>query len=123
MNKNYCSVLFHSIPTRRVIENSKKIAKKFKKLKYTIIDSFQAKIGWGRMRKREKKNYRSVSFHSYLSAIENSKKLAKNSKNSKIPLWIRFNPKLNGKGCEREKIKIIVLFCSYAMRNRKFPKN
>ena len=35
-----------SVPTRRVIENSKKIAKKFKKLKNTIMASFQAKIGW-----------------------------------------------------------------------------
>ena len=33
---------FHSIPIRRVIENSKKIAKKFKKLKDTIMASFQA---------------------------------------------------------------------------------
>ena len=33
---------FHSIRTRRVIENSKKIAKKFKKLKNTIMASFQA---------------------------------------------------------------------------------
>ena len=39
--KNYSSV-----PTRREIENSKKIAEKFKKLKNTIMASFQAKIGW-----------------------------------------------------------------------------
>ena len=32
-----------SVPTRREIENSKKIAKKFKKLKNTIMASFQAK--------------------------------------------------------------------------------
>ena len=32
-------------PTRRVIENSKIIAKKLKKFKYTIMASFQAKIG------------------------------------------------------------------------------
>ena len=38
-NKNY-----RSVPTRRVIENSKKIAKKFKKLKNSIMDSFQANI-------------------------------------------------------------------------------
>ena len=38
-NKNY-----RSVPTRRVIENSKKIALKFKKLKNTIMYSFQAKI-------------------------------------------------------------------------------
>ena len=34
---------FRSIPTRREIENSKKIAKKLKKLKNTIMASFQAK--------------------------------------------------------------------------------
>ena len=52
----------HSVPTLRVIENSKKIAKKFKKLKNTIMAAFQAKIGWKRMRKRENKNYHYVSF-------------------------------------------------------------
>ena len=34
---------FRSIPTRREIENSKKILKKLKKLKNTIMASFQAK--------------------------------------------------------------------------------
>ena len=43
-----------SYPTRN--KNSKKIAKKFKKLENTIIVSFQAKIGWERPRRREKKN-------------------------------------------------------------------
>ena len=38
-----------------VIENSKKKAKKFKKLKNTIMASFRAKIRWERLRKREKK--------------------------------------------------------------------
>ena len=37
---------FRFVPTRCVIENSKKITKKFKKLKNTIINSFQVKIGW-----------------------------------------------------------------------------
>ena len=32
-------------------------------------------------------------------------------------------PKLVGKGCEREKIKIIIPFRSYPKRNRKFQKN
>ena len=59
-NKNY-----RSIPTQRVIENSKKIAKKFKKLKNSVIASFPAKIGWNRPRKRENKNYRSVPFLPY----------------------------------------------------------
>ena len=51
-----------SIPTRRVIENSKKKTKIFKKLKNTIMTSFRAKIDWGWPRKIENKNYRSVSF-------------------------------------------------------------
>ena len=56
-NKNCHSV--HSVPTLRVIENPKKIAKK---LKNSVMYSFQAKIGFKMMRKRENKNYRSVSF-------------------------------------------------------------
>ena len=57
-NNNY-----RSVPsTRREIENSKKIAKKFKKLKNTLMASFQSKIGWKRMRRRENKNYYYVSF-------------------------------------------------------------
>ena len=42
-------VPFRSIPTRCVIENSKQIAKKLKKLKNTIMASFQAKIGRKRL--------------------------------------------------------------------------
>ena len=45
-NKN-----FRFVPTGRVIENSKKIAKKIKKLKNTIMASFQAK---NRLEKEEK---------------------------------------------------------------------
>ena len=47
--------------TRTIIENSKKIAKKFKKLKNTFMSSFQANIGWKRLRKGENKKYRFVS--------------------------------------------------------------
>ena len=43
-------VPFRSLPNRCVIENSKQIAKKFKKLKNTIVASFQAKIGRKRPR-------------------------------------------------------------------------
>ena len=39
-----------------------KNSRKLKKLKNTIMASFQAKIDWRRQRKRENKNYRSVSF-------------------------------------------------------------
>ena len=59
--RNYRSVPFRSVPTRCVIENSKKIAKKFKKLKNTIMASFQAETGRKRLRERNK-NYRFVSF-------------------------------------------------------------
>ena len=50
------------VPNQRLIENSKKIAKNFKKLKNNVMASFQAKIGWQRLKKRENKNYRFVSF-------------------------------------------------------------
>ena len=60
--KKYRSVSF--LPDAK-IENSKKIAKNFKKLDNTIMATFQAKIGWKRMRKRENKNYHYVSFLPY----------------------------------------------------------
>ena len=55
-------LLFRFVPLRRVIENSKKMEKKFRKLKNTIVASFQAIIGWNRPRNRENKKYHSVSF-------------------------------------------------------------
>ena len=67
---------FRFVPTRCVIENSKKITKKFKKLKNTIMNSFQAKISWKRMRQREIKIF--VPFRSYQRIIQNFKKIAKN---------------------------------------------
>ena len=54
-NKNYGFVSF--LP-----DGQKKIPKKFEKLKTTIVNSFKAKIGWRMMRKRENKNYTSVTF-------------------------------------------------------------
>ena len=53
---------FRFVPTRRVRENSKKIVKKFNKLKDTVMASFQAKIDWNRPRKRKNKNCLSVPF-------------------------------------------------------------
>ena len=44
---------FPSVPTRCVTENSKKKGKKFKKLKNTIMASFQAKTGWKRVKERK----------------------------------------------------------------------
>ena len=54
-------LLFRSVPTRPIIENSKKIATKFEKVINTLMASVQAKIGWKRQRKRENKNCRFVS--------------------------------------------------------------
>ena len=51
----------HSV-TQRVIENSKNIVKKFKKLKNPVMTSFQTKISLKMPRNREKKNCRSISF-------------------------------------------------------------
>ena len=50
--------------------------------------SFQAKIGWKRLRKRENKNYRSVTF--LPGGLEESPK--KLQKNKNIPLWHHFKP-------------------------------
>ena len=67
---------FRSIQSRPGIGISKKIAKKFKKLKNIIMASFQAKIGWERMRTCEKKK---LSFRSIQSrpGIGISKKIEK----------------------------------------------
>ena len=53
---------FRFVRSLRVIENSKKIEKKLRKLKNTIAASFQVIIGWNSPRNRENKNYHSVSF-------------------------------------------------------------
>ena len=47
-------VPFCYIPTWCVMENSRQIAKKFKKLKNTIVASFQAKIGRKKAAKERK---------------------------------------------------------------------
>ena len=80
---------------------------------------FQAIIGWKRLRKRENKNYRFVSF-----PPDAKQKIPKKLlKNSKILLWLHFKQKQVGNGREREKIKIVVPFRFYPTRNRKFQKN
>ena len=54
-NKNYRFVPF--LPGAE-----KKMPKKLKKLKNTIMASFEAKIVWKKPRKRENKNYRFITF-------------------------------------------------------------
>ena len=79
MKERRKKISFRLVPTRPVIENSKKIAKKFKKLKNINMASFHDKTGWERPGKREKKlSFRSVPTR---PVIVNSKKIEKNSKN------------------------------------------
>ena len=40
-----------------------------------------------------------------------------------MPVWSHLKPEQVGKGQEKEKINIVVLFRSYPTRNRKFQKN
>ena len=56
-NKNY-----RFVSIRRIRDNSKKIAKKFKKLKNPVMASFQPKMGLKRPKKRESKNCLAVPF-------------------------------------------------------------
>ena len=58
------------------------------------MNSFQAKIGWKRLGKRENKKLL-FRFVPTRRVIENYKK--KKQKNSKIPLWFHFKPKQVGK--------------------------
>ena len=62
VNKNYRFVSFRFVSIRRIRDNKKKIAKKFKNLKNPVMASFQPKIGLQRPRKRENKNCRSVPY-------------------------------------------------------------
>ena len=72
--------------------------------------------------KRENKNYRFVQFQP--DGLEKIPiKLKKINKIKKIPLWHHLQPKQVVKGCERDKIKIIVLFRSNPKRNKKLQKN
>ena len=58
-NKNYSFV--PSLPDA-YLKIPKKIEKKLKKIKNTIMASFKARIGWKILRKRDNKSCRSVSF-------------------------------------------------------------
>ena len=59
--------------------------------------SFQVKTGWKRPKKREYKDYPSVSFQPDAKQ-KIKKKQKKNSKIKKVTLWLHFKPKQVGKG-------------------------
>ena len=95
---------FQSVTTWPGIENSKKIAKKFKKLKNIIMSSFEAKMvqEWSRNREKKKIIVPISSFSNWNR--EWKKKLQKNSKNLKHPNG--FISRQNGTGeVEKERKK------------------
>ena len=63
--------------------------KKQKNSKNTIMASFQARIGWKRLRKRENKNYRSVSF-----LPDGTEKIRKKFKKLKNTVMASFQAKI-----------------------------
>ena len=71
------------------------------------------------MRNEENTNYHLVPF---LPGAEQKMQKKKQKKLKKI-IMASFKPKQFGKGQEKEKIKIIVMFRSNPTRNRKFQKN
>ena len=84
---------FRFVPTQRVIENSKKIAKKFKKLNNTILWLHYKPKLVGKRREREKIKI-IVPFRSYTTRNRKfQKNRKKNLKNETIPLWHHFKPK------------------------------
>ena len=67
---------FRWVSTQLGKENSKKIAKKFEKLKKNSMASFQARIGCERPRKKENKKIIPIGSHQ-----TRNRKFQKNSKN------------------------------------------
>ena len=81
---------FRFVPTRRVIENSKKIGKNFKKYHFFCFISSQ-----NRLKKVEKDGNKKLSFRFVPTrrVIDNSKNIEKKFKNYKILLWLHLKPK------------------------------
>ena len=77
-----------------------------RKLKYTIITSFQVKIGWKMPRKRKNKNRRSVPFRSYTTRDRKfEKKKAKKLKKFKNTIMASCQAKIGWKRPRKRKNK------------------
>ena len=81
---------FRSVPTRRVKENSKNIAKRIQKIKKYHF-GFISSQNWLENAEKERILKLSFRFVPTRRVIENSKKIAKKLK--KIPSWIHFKTK------------------------------
>ena len=88
-------VPFRSVPSRCVIENSKKIKKKFKKIKKYHYEFISSQNRLEKDEKKRNKNYHSIPFRSIPTrcVIENSIKIVKNSKNKRNTITVNFKPK------------------------------
>ena len=88
-------VPFRSVPTRCVIENYKKITKKFKKIKKYHYEFISTQNRLEKDEKERNKNYPSIPFRSVPTrcVIENSMKIVKNSKNKRNTIMAHFKPK------------------------------
>ena len=73
------------------------------------MNSFQAKIGWKRRRKRENKKL-SFRFVPIRCVIENSKRISEKFKELKNTIINSFQAKLGWKRMRKREIKIIVPF-------------
>ena len=86
--------------------------------------SFQAKICWGRPRKRENKKQKKkiVPMSSFPTRNRKFQKIAKQFKKLKTTTLAPFQANIKLGKAEKEEKKII-LMSSYQTRNRKFQKN
>ena len=90
--------LFRSIPTRPGIGNSKKTAKKFKKLKNIVMASFQARMGQDKLRMRQKRKllFRSIQSRPGIGISKKIAKKLKKFKKKKTSMWLPLKPKRDG---------------------------
>ena len=113
---------FRSVPTLRVIENSIKIVKKFKRLKNTIMASFQAKTA--EKERIYKLSFRSVPFRSYPARNWKFQKNSNKIEKIKIYHYGFISSQNTLEKAEKErKQKLSLRFVSYPTRNLKFQKN
>ena len=89
-------------------------------MKNTITTSFQAKICWKRLRKRENKNYRTVSF--LPDGQEKIPKKLKKIQKIENTITASFQGKIGWKTLRMEQIKMIATFCSFPTGKGKFQK-
>ena len=87
------------------------------------MDSFQAKIGWNSLRKRENKNYRSIPFRSNPTRNRNSKNIAKKFKKLKSTIMDTFQAIIGWKRMRNRENKNYRSVSFLPEEPQKIPKN